>query len=35
LDVKYYSGLRGFFQALRTFDEQQVLLQPLSASAGK
>jgi len=33
--VKYYSGLRSFFQALRTFDEQQVLLQPPGTSAGK
>ena len=28
LDQKYYSALRNFFQAVRTGDEEQVLLQP-------
>jgi len=33
MDVKYYATLRNFFQAVRTADEQQVMLQPSSASA--
>jgi hypothetical protein len=33
LDVKNYPALRHFFQEVRTLDEQQVLLQPPSASA--
>jgi hypothetical protein len=33
LDVKSYPALRTFFQTVRTFDEQQVLLQPSSDSA--
>jgi hypothetical protein len=32
LDVKNYPALRHFFQEVRTLDEQQVLLQPPSAS---
>jgi len=34
LDVKYYSPLRSFFQIVRAGDEQQVVLEPGSASAG-
>jgi hypothetical protein len=34
LEVKYYGALRSFFQAVRTGDEQQILLQP-GASAAK
>jgi Domain of Unknown Function with PDB structure (DUF3857)/Transglutaminase-like superfamily len=33
LDVKYYPALRNFFQAVRTGDEEQVVLQPGKASA--
>jgi hypothetical protein len=33
LDVKYYPALRNFFQIVRTGDEEQVVLQPGSASA--
>jgi Domain of Unknown Function with PDB structure (DUF3857) len=33
LDPKYYSALRSFFQAVRTVDEQQVMLQPGAANA--
>jgi hypothetical protein len=33
LDSKSYPALRTFFQTVRTFDEQQVLLQPSSDSA--
>jgi hypothetical protein len=33
LDPKYYPALRNFFQAVRTGDEQQILLQPGAASA--
>jgi hypothetical protein len=33
LDVKYYPALQNFFQLVRTGDEEQVLLQPASASA--
>ena len=33
LEQKYYSALRNFFQAVRTVDEQQVILQPAAASA--
>lgn len=33
LDVKYYPALRNFFQVVRTGDEEQVVLQPGSASA--
>jgi len=34
LDTKYYGALRGFFQGVRTADEQQVILQPAGTSAG-
>ncbi|MGA9353891.1 MAG: DUF3857 domain-containing protein [Terriglobales bacterium] len=34
LDAKSYPALRTFFQTVRAFDEQQVLLQPSSDSAG-
>jgi hypothetical protein len=33
LEAKNYPALRTFFQTVRTFDEQQVLLQPSSESA--
>jgi hypothetical protein len=33
LDTKYYGALRNFFQVVRTGDEEQVLLQPATASA--
>jgi len=33
LDVKYYGALRNFFQVVRTGDEEQIVLQPGSASA--
>ena len=33
LDVKYYAALRNFFQVVRTGDEEQIVLQPASASA--
>ena len=33
LDQKYYPALRNFFQAVRTGDEEQVVLQPGQASA--
>ena len=33
LESKYYSALRNFFQVVRTGDEEQMLLQPASASA--
>jgi hypothetical protein len=33
LEAKYYGALRSFFQVVRTGDEEQVLLQPGTASA--
>jgi Domain of Unknown Function with PDB structure (DUF3857) len=33
LDQKYYMALRNFFQAVRTGDEEQIVLQPGNASA--
>jgi hypothetical protein len=33
LDTKYYGALRDFFQAVRTGDEEQIVLQPGTASA--
>src|SRR5271166_2710022 len=33
MDTKYYPPLRGFFQAVRTGDDQQVVLQPGSSAA--
>ncbi len=33
LDPKFYPALRNFFQVVRTVDEQQVILQPGTASA--
>lgn len=33
LDSKYYTPLRNFFQAVRTADEEQIVLQPGSAAA--
>jgi hypothetical protein len=34
VDTKYYPALRNFFQAVRTGDEQQVVLQPIGTNAG-
>jgi Domain of Unknown Function with PDB structure (DUF3857) len=34
LDVDRYETLRGFYQAVRTGDEQQIVLQPAGATAG-
>jgi len=34
LDQKYYTALRNFFEGVRTDDEQQIVLQPGTASAG-
>jgi hypothetical protein len=33
LDPKYYGALRNFFQVVRTSDEEQIVLQPGTASA--
>jgi hypothetical protein len=33
LEAKYYPALRNFFQAVRTGDEEQIVLQPGTASA--
>jgi hypothetical protein len=33
LEAKYYGALRNFFQAVRTGDEEQIVLQPGAASA--
>jgi len=33
LDQKYYAALRGFFQLVRTTDEEQILLQPGDSTA--
>jgi hypothetical protein len=33
LDPKYYPALRNFFQVVRTGDEEQIVLQPGSATA--
>ena len=33
LEPKYYAALRNFFQTVRTGDDEQVLLQPGSATA--
>jgi len=35
LDQKYYSSLRNFFQVVRTGDEEQIVLQPIGATASK
>ena len=35
LDQKYYAALRNFFQAVRTGDEEQIVLQPIGATASK
>lgn len=35
LDTKYYPALRYFFQAVRTGDEEQVLLEPIGTSSRK
>lgn len=35
LEPKYYPTIRNFFQAVRTTDEQQVVLQPIAARASK
>jgi hypothetical protein len=33
LETKYYSALRNFFQAVRTGDEEQIVLQPGTTAA--
>jgi hypothetical protein len=33
LEQKYYSSLRNFFESVRTGDEEQIVLQPGSATA--
>jgi hypothetical protein len=33
LETKYYAALRSFFEAVRSGDDEQVLLQPISATA--
>jgi hypothetical protein len=33
LERKYYTALRNFFQVVRTGDEEQIVLQPGTASA--
>jgi hypothetical protein len=33
LEAKYYPALRNFYQTVRTGDEEQIVLQPASASA--
>ncbi len=35
LDQKYYTSLRNFFQVVRTGDEEQIVLQPMGATASK
>jgi hypothetical protein len=35
LETKYYPALRNFFQVVRTADEEQIVLQPGTATAGK
>jgi hypothetical protein len=35
LDQKYYAALRNFFQAVRTSDEEQVMLQPIASRSSK
>jgi len=35
VDVKYYAAMRGFFQSVRTGDEQQVVLTPGAAPAAR
>jgi hypothetical protein len=35
LDAKYYTALRNFFQTVRTADEEQIVLQPITTSAGQ
>jgi hypothetical protein len=34
-DPKYYTGLRNFFQAVRSGDDEQIVLQPATAAASK
>jgi hypothetical protein len=34
LETNYYSALRDFFQAVRTGDDQQIVLQPVAAPTG-
>jgi hypothetical protein len=33
LEAQYYTALRNFFHTVRSGDEQQVVLQPIGASA--
>jgi len=35
LETKYYTALRNFFQVVKTADEEQIVLQPGTATAGK
>jgi hypothetical protein len=35
LETKYYTALRNFFQVVKTADEEQIILQPGTANAGK
>jgi hypothetical protein len=35
LDSKYYGALRNFFQAVRTSDDGQIILQPATATTGE
>ncbi len=35
LDTKYYTALRDFFHTVKTADEEQIVLQPGTATAGK
>jgi len=35
VDAKYYGSLRDFFQVVRTGDDEQIILQPGNATAGK
>lgn len=35
LEQKYYASLRNFYHMVRTSDEEQVILQPIAASASK
>ena len=35
LDTKYYAAMRSFFQEVRTGDDEQIVLQPIEANAGK
>jgi hypothetical protein len=34
LDAKYYPAVHSFYEAVRTGDEEQIVLQPAGAGAG-